>query len=125
MSEIKSAILLIGRYSPSLESLRSFLAKNFGEQSIFVIDEVNASLKYIEEQNVELVLIDSSMQEGNILWAIAQIKTNKPSVQCVLLSDRTSLSRLALYFGADQAICYTIPDEELIKSIETLWMVKT
>jgi len=125
MSDTKSAILLIGRYSPSLESLRSFLAKSFGEQSIFVTDDVKVGLRCIEEQNVGLALIDSSMQEGNILWAIVQIKTNKPSLQCVLLSDRASLNRLALYFGADQAISYTTPDEELVKSIETLWTVKT
>jgi len=114
------------------EVVRSGLRNLLAGSEVNVVAEVatgNAAVKYALENDVDVVLLDIRMPDGDGLTALGRIKLDKPELPILMLStfDNPTYIARAVALGASGYLLKGCSREELIDAItlvstgETAW----
>jgi DNA-binding NarL/FixJ family response regulator len=101
---------------------RSGIKGQLAGTEINVVGEVDsgpAAVKYVSEHEVDVVLMDVCMPEGDGLTALGRIKLDKPDLPIVMLSgfDNPACVARAVAMGASGFLLKSCTRDELINAI--------
>jgi DNA-binding NarL/FixJ family response regulator len=107
------------------EIVRSGLKSMLAESEIKVIAEVASgkeAVKYVLENQVDVVLLDVRMADGDGLNALGRIKLDKPDLRILMFSfsDNPTYVARAVALGANGYLPKTCTRDELIHAVKTV-----
>jgi DNA-binding NarL/FixJ family response regulator len=105
------------------EVVRSGLRSMLADSDINVVAEVatgDAAVKYALENDVDVILMDIRMPDGDGLTALGRIKLDKPDMPILMLStfDNPTYIARSVALGASGYLLKGCSREELIKAIK-------
>jgi len=106
------------------EVVRSGLKSMFSGTEIKVVGEVStgaAAVKFVQENDVDVVLMDIRMPDGDGLNALGRIRLDKPKVPILILSsfDNPTYIARAVALGANGYLLKDCTREKLLAAIRT------
>jgi DNA-binding NarL/FixJ family response regulator len=110
--------LLVGRPGRMLDGLRSLLKADPNLEPFFETDNSDDALKITKEKNIRLVLLDSSLFEGDTQRLIEQIKRCWPATKCVVLTDKVLNNHGVISKEADEVLPTSIPSAQLFEALD-------
>jgi len=122
MSHLNKIRLLI---ADDHEVVRTGLKNMLGDEEFKVVAEVTTgqdAVKYALENDVDVVLLDDRMPNGDGLTALGRIRLDKPSLPILLISafDNPTYVARAIALGANGYLMKNCTREELAKAIRTV-----
>lgn len=119
---IMQRLLIVDDSVVQLKVLERLLRRHMPESEILLASSGRAALKIVEQQPIDLILTDLSMQEGDGLELIQAIKSNHPLIPVILItgigSEETAVK--ALLAGAASYIPKRNLEPELIPTVKNV-----
>lgn len=113
-------VLVVAKPGPLRDSLVTLLQSLPQVSTVEQTHSASAALRMVEAKLPKLVLVDSNLP-GEDAWAMLnQLKTRRPAVRCVVLSESVQHCRQAEAAGASQALLSGIPAPKLSVALEGL-----
>jgi DNA-binding NarL/FixJ family response regulator len=113
-------VLVVAKPGPLRDSLVTLLQSLPQVSTVEQTHSAAAALRMVEAKPPSLVLVDSNLP-GEEAWTVLnQLKTWRPAVRCVVLSETVQHCRQAEAAGANQALLSGIPAPKLSVALEGL-----
>ena len=113
-------VLVVAKPGPLRDSLVTLLQSLPQVSTVEQTHTASAALRMVEAKSPRLVLVDSNLP-GEEAWTVLnQLKTRRPAVRCVVLSETVQHCRQAEAAGASQALLSGIPAPKLSVALEGL-----
>ncbi len=117
---VQVPVLVVARPGPLRDGLVALLKALPQVSTVEQATTATAAIKTVESQRPALVLVDSGLPGDDAWTVLKQLKTRRPAVRCVVLSDTVQHYRQAEAAGASRALLTGIPAPQLSVTLEGL-----
>ena len=104
------------------EALAATLSRHFQDCDLQQSEDLQSTLAQLHKSTADLLLLDLNMPGSEGFNGLAQIRSEFPAVPVVVVSgsDKDSVVRQAMSFGASGFLSKTAKPEEIIQCIDTV-----
>ncbi len=120
MSEEKRTLALVDDHPIVIEGLKSVLAAWTTQYNLICFSDGESVLSYIRNNHVDVILLDISLPDINGIEVCKMIKSEKPEIKIIGLSNQAeqSIINLMLSNGASGFLLKEVPSKEIMRGIE-------
>jgi len=115
-------ILLLDDHEIIRDGIKSLIEQEYGWTVVFSLGFIASIPRQDMLENVDVAVIDISLQEKSGFDALKQFKSNNHHIKCLMLSmyEHVGYVNKALELGADAYVTKTAATKELISALEAL-----